>query len=276
MTRRRRYQPDELAFIHAHKHLSRGALHAAFVATFGRHDVTPSSMKSLCARLRWARRETWTADEDLALRDWFPMTPTVLLAAELGRSHSAVSQRARKLGVVKNPEYLAMEAGRIARETGLGVATRFAPGHTPANKGQRRPGWAPGRMAETQFRPRIPSWRYQPVGSTRVVDGYEYTKTADTPKVAWTKNWRPTHILRWEALHGPVPKGHALKSLDGNRLNTAPDNWTAVPRAIMPLLNGGRSKRRIAFDQAPAELKPTLLALANLQHAAKRRQESPA
>jgi hypothetical protein len=43
-------------------------------------------------------------------------------------------------------------------------------------------------------------------------------------------------------------------------------NWELVPRAILPLLNGGRNKRGIAYDQAPAELKPTVMAIAKLRH----------
>jgi hypothetical protein len=127
-------------------------------------------------------------------------------------------------------------------------------------------------MKDTQFVAGLPSWRYQTIGSTRIVDGYEYTKVTDTPRVAWTKNWKLTHVMRWESVHGAVPPKHALKCLDSNRLNTDPSNWLCVPRSMLPLLSGGRMAR-VGYDQAPAELKPTLLALAQLQHAATKRRE---
>jgi hypothetical protein len=267
------YSLYELEFVRARKQMARQMLHAAFVARFGRHDVSVENIKSLCTRHGWSSRDMWTADEDQALRDWFPITTTMLVAAELGRSHSAVAHRARKLGVRKDSEYLATEAGRINRECGNGIATRFQPGNVPDNKGVRRPGWAVGRMKATQFTAGKPSWRYMPIGSTRLVDGYEYTKIADTPRVPYTRNWKPTHVLRWEAVHGPVPPKHALKCLDSNRRNTDPANWLCVPRSMLPLLSGGRMAR-LGYDQAPAELKPTLLALAQLQHAANKRRET--
>lgn len=68
----------------------------------------------------------------------------------------------------------------------------------------------------------------------------------------------------WEQANGPVPEGHALKCLDGNRLNTDPSNWTAVPRALLPRLNGRHGRR---YDQAPDELKPVIMATARLKQA---------
>jgi hypothetical protein len=58
-----------------------------------------------------------------------------------------------------------------------------------------------------------------------------------------------------------------LKCLDGNRLNTAPSNWEAVSRALLPRLAGGRHKKHVPYDEAPNELKPTILAVAKLEHA---------
>jgi hypothetical protein len=128
-------------------------------------------------------------------------------------------------------------------------------------------------MKETQFGNK-PVWNHQPIGATRIdSEGYEWTKVQDLPKVRTDVNWRPTHTLRWEAVHGPVPKGHALKCLDGNRLNTAPENWESVPRGVLARLNGGPHKKRVAFDAASADIKPTVMALAKLEHAAATRRE---
>lgn len=121
-------------------------------------------------------------------------------------------------------------------------------------------------MKETQFTAGQAGWNYKPVGSERIVDGYRYTKVSDIRRVPWTVNWKPTHVLLWEKTHGSVPEGYALKCLDGDRLNVDPSNWTVVPRAILPRLNGRFGR---GFDQAPAELKPTILAVAKLEHAAR-------
>lgn len=71
------------------------------------------------------------------------------------------------------------------------------------------------------------------------------------------------HRWLWEQRHGPIPDGHALKSLDGNKLNTDPSNWELVPRGLLPRLNGIHGRD---YDAAPAEMKPTIMAVAKLAH----------
>jgi hypothetical protein len=74
------------------------------------------------------------------------------------------------------------------------------------------------------------------------------------------------HRWLWEQAHGPVPEGHRLKCLDGDKQNTAPSNWEAIPHAMAPRLNGRFGR---GYDQAPAELKPTIMAIAKLEHKAR-------
>jgi hypothetical protein len=95
-------------------------------------------------------RKPWTAKEIELVRDLYPEVPTKLIAERLGRSVEKVYARAAKLGLHKSAEYLASpDACRLRRGDKVGLACRFQPGHAPANKGLRMPGWAPGRMAET-------------------------------------------------------------------------------------------------------------------------------
>jgi len=44
--------------------------------------------------------------------------------------------------------------------------------------------------------------------------------------------------------------------------------------ALLPRLNGGGRKQNIAYDTAPAELKPTLMAVAKLEHRLHEKQQS--
>lgn len=105
-------------------------------------------------------------------------------------------------------------------------------------------------------------------------DGYVWVIVDETnPHTGAPTRRVMKHRWLWEALHGPVPAGHALKCLDGDKTNTDPSNWTLVPRALLPRLNG-RSGRQ--YDQAPAELKPTLLAIARLEHKAREARRAKA
>jgi hypothetical protein len=83
--------------------------------------------------------------------------------------------------------------------------------------------------------------------------------------------WRFVHLIRWEEVNGPVPGGMKLKCLDGDRTNTDPDNWEAIPQGMLPKLT-----RKRGFDHAPQELKPTLMALAKLDYALDQRTKKEA
>jgi hypothetical protein len=56
-----------------------------------------------------------------------------------------------------------------------------------------------------------------------------------------------------------------LKCLDGNKLNTDPSNWEAVSCGLLPRLNGAGGR---GYEAAPPELKPTIMAVAKLEHIA--------
>ena len=109
---------------------------------------------------------------------------------------------------------------------------------------------------------------YKPIGTERVSkDGYRERKIHDG--LPLQSRWRAVHLVEWEVIHGPLPKGMALKCIDGVRSNTSPSNWVAIPRALLPRLAGGNGRQGaiLAYDDAPAELRPAVLAVAKLVHA---------
>jgi hypothetical protein len=130
-------------------------------------------------------------------------------------------------------------------------------------------------MKETQFkkgeRRGVAAKLWKPIGTERLSkDGYLERKiNNDLPLQA---RWRAVHLIRWEEINGPIPEGQALKCLDSNKSNTSPANWKAVPRAILPKLAGKWAA--IAYDDAPAELKPTIMAIAELEQAARISREA--
>lgn len=143
---------------------------------------------------------------------------------------------------------------------------RFRPGH---DSGYRNGGRHPNTVA-TQFRKGNRTGRanhlYQPIGTERISkSGYIERKVNDD--LPMQRRWRAVHLIEWERENGPLPAGHCLKCLDGNRTNTDPANWLAVPRAILPRLTG--RWRSIPYDSAPDELKPVILTAARLEHAAR-------
>jgi hypothetical protein len=145
-----------------------------------------------------------------------------------------------------------------------GRTGRFNAGQVSWNKGKTRPFNA--NSAKTQFQKgqvppnRVPMWteRFDQ-------DGYiEMKVPLPNPFVPGQKTrFMHKHRYLWEQENGPVPEGHALKSLDGDRTNCAPSNWDAIPRAMLPRLNNRHGRD---FDKAQADIKPTIMAVAKLEH----------
>jgi len=148
-----------------------------------------------------------------------------------------------------------------------GRTGRFERGMTPANKGKKMP-FHPN-VARTWFRKgnRPHNTRY--LGHERISrDGYvEISIDEPNPHTGFERRYVLKHRWLWEKANGPVPKGHCLKCLDGDKTNTDPSNWVAIPRALLPRLNGRWVP--VAYDEATPELRPTLLAIARLEHQAR-------
>jgi hypothetical protein len=152
----------------------------------------------------------------------------------------------------------------------------FGKGQVPHNKGQHYcpPGSEKGWFRKGERRG-VAVRLYKPIGTERVSkDGYRERKIHD--EMPLQSRWRAVHLIEWEAANGPLPKGYCLKCLNGDKANTDPSNWEAVPRALLPRLAGGNRYRRVlAFDDAEPEIRPSLLAIAKLEHKARTAKPEP-
>jgi hypothetical protein len=134
----------------------------------------------------------------------------------------------------------------------------------------RRERWMTGRLGfEKGHVPHSQNF----IGHERLnKDGYVEISVAEPNPFSRSDQSDRRYVLKhkrlWEATNGPVPEGHCLKCIDGDKTNTNPANWLAVPRAILPRLNGGRWGR-LSYGEADAQLRPSVLAVAQLQHAAR-------
>lgn len=163
-------------------------------------------------------RKVWTPEEVAVLRARYPNEQSAVIAHDLGRTIGQVYQHAAKMGLHKSAAFNASDrSGRVQRgkQCAAMIATQFKPGQVPVNKGLRRPGWAPGRMAETQFKKGsmagAAQHNYVPIGTERVTrDGALERKVTDDPSMYPARRWRPVARIVWEAANGSIPPGHAV------------------------------------------------------------------
>lgn len=177
------------------------------------------------------KRRVWTPAEDDLMRQLYLTHTAHELVPILDRPPKAIWHRAYDLGIRKSRDWIA-ERARQANLRGDhgGRAHRFKPGQKPWNYGIEYQ--AGGRSAETRYAPGNRSGRavamWQPVGATRIKDGYLERKINDGMPIH--RRWRGEHLVIWEAVNGPLPKGHAIVFRDGERTHITLENLELVSR----------------------------------------------
>lgn len=220
------------------------------------------------------KKRFWTAAEVNLLRRLYPDHPASLVAKRLGIAVHRVHGKAARLGLKKSAAFFAIDrSGRIRRahQSPKMIANRFKPGHVPANKGLRRPGWHAGRMRETQFKkgqfPINKDPEFYVLGALRVnTDGYIDMRISFAPGAL---GWRALHKILWEDANGPIPKGHILRFRNGDKLDVCLENLELItmaencrrnsihrlhPQLVQVIQLKGQLKRRIreAHDKRSA------------------------
>lgn len=195
----------------------------------------------------------WTDIEVELLTRNYADSRTEDLATVLGRPVKYVLAKANALGLRKSRELIAqISREKMADPAHGGRTTQFQKGIVPQNKGKKMPpGWAPGRMAQTQFAKGSRPHTWVPVGSYTVnPDGHLEQKVNDDPGARHVR-WKPVHRLVWEAAHGPVPAGHAVVF--------KPGRFSAVLEHItldaVELVTRAELMRRNTIHRYPTELK---------------------
>lgn len=166
----------------------------------------------------------WTPAMDAVLVARYANERSADLEQELGVPSGAAYGRARALCLKKSPEFLSSDASGRMQPGQISEAARksqFKKGTVPANKGTRRPGYAPGRMAETMFKKGqmagAAQHNYVPIGSLRVRDGLLCRKMTDDQSLYPAARWTPVARLVWEAAHGPIPAGMVVSFKEGRK-----------------------------------------------------------
>jgi hypothetical protein len=210
------------------------------------------AVRSAIHRFGFGNRKYWTADEISRLRELYPAMSNTDLAQVFGRTRSAIDGAGSAFGLTKTPEYLAAHA-RLQKGARIGIEFQFQKGSSPVNKGVRRPGYAPGRMGQSQFVKGARPLNWKPIGTiTTDVDGYQHIKAREPlpGEPSGTGNrgsWPFLHVHIWEQHHGPVPPGHVIAFKDGKRQDCAIGNLECISRADL-------ARRNAMWNRFPPEL----------------------
>ena len=189
-------------------------------------------------------RQFWSEQQIEILRARYPHEKTETVAAAIGRDVNSCYTKAKKLGLHKTDEYLASaDACRLRQGDNVGEAFRFKKGQTSWNKGTHFT--AGGRSAETRFkkgeRQGVAVKLYKPIGTERISkDGYLERKINDG--MLLQKRWRAVHIVMWEEVNGPLPKGFALVFKNKDKADIRLDNLELISRSDLMKRNSYHNK----------------------------------
>lgn len=273
------YSQAEMTWLEENRMMVISDYHRAFVERFGRPEISALNLHGLRKRKGWKTgregdrykgRHRKFCVEEMAWLEANHLLP-------IADYHSAFIQAFPREDV--RPQNLHALRKRMGWKTGR--TGQFTKGSVSHNKGKRCPEGVGGRhpnARKTQFKKGQEPHNTQYLGHERITkDGYIEISVAETnPRTGYGRRYKHKHVHLWTLKNGPVPEGHALKCLDGNKLNTDPSNWEAIPRGLLPRLNGGKATRTMAYDSAPAELKPAILAVAKIDHTIKQKRKSAA
>ena len=211
----------------------------------------------------------WTAAQLTLLKRIYPSTATKLVAKRVGHPLAGVYGMATMLGLKKSAAFHqdAKKSGRFNKLTTSGVPFRFPKGNVPANKSLRRPGYAPGRMRETQFKKggfpvnRDPD--FYVLGALRVnADGYIDMRVSFA---RGARGWKALHRILWEDAHGPIPAGHKLVFKNGDKLDVELDN--------IELISDAELLRRNSIHRYPQDLHGAMVALGQFKRRLREEQD---
>lgn len=146
----------------------------------------------------------------------YPDNTNSVLAAQFDLPIHSVKNLATRLGLRKTSEHMQSTAKQ----------TQFKKGHTTWNKGKSHP--AHPNTTKHHFKKGQTPHNHQPIGTTRISDGYLQVKTADTGNTV--RDYQPVHHLVWIEKHGPIPADHCVIFKDKDRSNIELDNLECISR----------------------------------------------
>lgn len=164
-------------------------------------------------------RRVWSVSDHETLRRMYPDHSAADCAAAIGTSLSSIYKQAKILGLKKSKEWVAATTrqrwadGRHENSlAGLALGRAWnkgIKGSTGNHPNSKRTQFKAGRLAHE-------ARNYRPLGSTRVCrDGYLERKVSDDPDTYPARRWQGVHRIVWEAVNGPIPKGHAVVFKEG-------------------------------------------------------------
>lgn len=161
---------------------------------------------------------TATKEEDNFIKENYLDLPVKRIATILGRTGNFIDKRIERMGL-SIPRHIIEQRKE---------ESRFNKGSISFNKGKKQEEYMTPEAIEKTKKTRFKKGN---IPHNTNYDGHERISKDGYIEVRIKRGrYKLKHIVEWEKVNGKVPKSHCLRCLDGNQLNTDPDNWELITR----------------------------------------------
>lgn len=193
--------------------------------------ITEKQMKAYCSNHRLTNG---LFHKSVDLRDTSIFTPEQRAFIKKNYKGIGNAELAEKLNKKFGTNFTTEQIKRYKNNNHLdsGLTGRFEKGNVSHNKGKKMSAEQYEKCKATMFKKGHSPLNRKPVGSERIdKDGYTLIKIAEPNKYVLK------HRYIWEQANGPVPEGHLIIFLDGNKQNFDLSNLTCITLAENAVLN---------------------------------------
>lgn len=204
-------------------------------------------------RARQKRYDSIIHPEDKLIKKLYLTVPVKKLANRLGRSHTFVDERIKKMNL-KIPREIIEQRKKDSR---------IKPGHIPMNKGRKQIDY----MTPEAIEKTVPT-RFQkgnlPHNAIGFKDGDIQVRRGHRDRnerpYKWKRislgKWKMLHVYNWEKKHGPVPKCYIIVFRNGDTMNCSLKNLKKITLA--------ENMRRNTIHRYPPEVKSSIRLLSKM------------
>lgn len=215
-------------------------------------NCSPNAIRFVASRNGIYKKNNfrWNEESIQLLTELFPTNSNASIAKKLGSSKAAVAQKASKLGLKKDIEYI--------KDNPLNSG-RFQKGHIPATLGKKMSPETKAKLANTLFKKGNKPHNIKP-------EGYEHEYTDGYVKIQHNGKMRLKHVVVWESVNGKVPKGHIIVFKNKNNRDFSIENLECITLQ--------ENMKRNCIHQWPDPIKKLMRVHARLRRKIKEKQEN--
>ena len=120
-----------------------------------------------------------------------------------------------------------------------------------------------GILKSKETRARNCAMNGEPIGSAKIIGGYRYIKVRKS-SAGFYKDWEREICIVYKSVHGDIPEGYMVVTLNGDKLDARPENLALISKKVAARMANGHGK---SFWSNSADITKAGIAVCELDQA---------